>query len=352
VELGMIKQYCRLFEGEIKLPSMIEGDSERSIMGTAKPQVFSHEIFPVYPNYQAQWQNILSQMPANSASNKESTKNNLKLKSPKIPHLLLVEDNIIALKLLESVAKQTGCEFTSTLDAEKALELAKTSRFDLIVTDIGLPGMSGIEMTIYIRHWEKAGNQESTPIVGLTAHSLASSADECLEAGMDRVFAKPINVRIMKEIISTLVIPSGKAAPQPSSVNEDIPENEVDLLTLNKFPLFEPQQGITNLGSITLLKELLNLMIMEVMPQDKSDIEKAYHQGNWQGVEKIAHKMKSGALYCGTTRWQYACQYLERYSEAGHSDLLDKLYQQLMQVLNETENEIIHWLKKEEQQNG
>ncbi|RMX17900.1 response regulator [Legionella jordanis] len=308
-------------------------------------RMFLEEILPF--DYFAQGR---EGSPETSAQTRQSV-GERSLLQPQIPHLLLVEDNIIALRLLESITKQAGCDFTSTLDGEMALELAKTKQFDLIVTDIGLPGMSGIEMTIYIRHWERGSKKVPTPIVGLTAHSLASSADECLEAGMNKVFAKPINLQTMKDIISSLVIPNGKAIPRGVVPDRDMPENEEELFALDDFPLFNLQQGINNLGSIALLKELLNLMLIEVIPKDEHEIEQAYMQGDWPSVEKIAHKMKSGALYCGTTRLQYACQYLERYSQAGHSNLLDKLYHQLIQVLAQTKEEISHWLNQEKNQN-
>lgn len=253
------------------------------------------------------------------------------------PHLLLIEDNAIALRLLESMTKQVGCAFTSTTDAEEGFSLVKKTNFDLIITDIGLPGMSGIELTIYIRHWEQALNKHQIPIVGLTAHSLGSSVDECLEAGMDKVLAKPINLSTMKEIVSAL-IPNYKAA----SI-EEIPLSEEELFTLDSFPLFEVQQGLNNLGSINLLKELLTLMVNDDIPNDKLKIQQAYETKDWPTVEKLALKMKSSAIYCGTTRLRYACQYLEDHRETTH--LLEKLYYQLIQVLEETKQAIIVWLK-------
>lgn len=269
------------------------------------------------------------------------------VKLSKTPHLLLVEDNIIALRLLESLTLQAGCNFTSTLDAEEALTLAKAKHFDLIITDIGLPKMSGIEMTIYIRYWEQSLNRQPIPIVGLTAHSLASSAEECLDAGMNKVFAKPINLQTMLTIIATLILPGNSMQAIVTSDNTDLPADENEMFTLDKFPVFNFEQGLNNSGNISLLKELLILMLDEVIPTEESEIKKAYKDKDWISVEKIAHKMKSGALYCGTMKWQYACQYLERYSTAGHTQLLDKLYSQLMQVLEETKQAIQEWLDKQ-----
>lgn len=55
--------------------------------------------------------------------------------------------------------------------------------------------------------------------------------------------------------------------------------------------------------------------------------------------------MKAGATYAGTVRMKYACQYLERYRKAGYSKSSEKLYHQLIRVVDETKNYIDEWLK-------
>ena len=66
---------------------------------------------------------------------------------------------------------------------------------------------------------------------------------------------------------------------------------------------------------------------------------------NWNEIEKLAHKIKSSALYCGTVRMKMACQYLERYQKAGHSRLQQELYRQLLRVLDETKIFLLNWIK-------
>ena len=80
------------------------------------------------------------------------------------------------------------------------------------------------------------------------------------------------------------------------------------------------------------------------LPKDLDTITKAYAEQQWDIIEKMAHKMKSGALYCGVTRMKYACQYLERYQKAGHTHLQNQLYQQLMTVIIETQDAVAKWL--------
>ena len=78
---------------------------------------------------------------------------------------------------------------------------------------------------------------------------------------------------------------------------------------------------------------------------DGKAIEDAYTAKNWEMIEKLAHKLKGGAVYCGTIKLKYACQYLERYQKAGHTALLENLYHQLIHVLKDTEQAIEQWLK-------
>jgi CheY-like chemotaxis protein len=119
-----------------------------------------------------------------------------------VPLILLVEDNIIALRLVEAIVEQSGCRFISATDGEQALELIKTVDFELIITDLGLPGISGTDLAYLIREWENSSNKsQQIPIIGLTAHTLIESERRCLEAGMNKVLRKPIFLDEMQELV-------------------------------------------------------------------------------------------------------------------------------------------------------
>jgi two-component system aerobic respiration control sensor histidine kinase ArcB len=121
------------------------------------------------------------------------------------PFLLLIEDNKPALIGLESMVKRAGCKFKSAEDGEKGVELAKRYDFDLIITDIGLPGISGIEATKNIRAWEKEHYKKKVPIVALTGHAAHMAEPECLQAGMDKVLTKPASFDNLKSLIQQFV---------------------------------------------------------------------------------------------------------------------------------------------------
>lgn len=129
--------------------------------------------------------------------------------------LLLVEDNSIALRMIEVYTEKLGCRYISVTNGEEALEIAKSADFDLIITDIGLPGLSGNELTREIRAWEKSLNKPPKPIIGLTAHGLMETESESKQAGMNHVLSKPIKLEVLKSILTQflpeqLVIPSAK----------------------------------------------------------------------------------------------------------------------------------------------
>ncbi|MDF1758462.1 MAG: ATP-binding protein [Legionellaceae bacterium] len=122
-----------------------------------------------------------------------------------LPIILLVEDNYVALKVLESILKLLNLGFVSANDGESALEIATRQNFNLIITDIGLPGISGNELTRKIRDWESMHNKEPIPIIGLTAHVREQIRDECLNSGMNDAYSKPMDLDTMKEIISNFI---------------------------------------------------------------------------------------------------------------------------------------------------
>ncbi|CDZ78199.1 Aerobic respiration control sensor protein ArcB [Legionella massiliensis] len=124
--------------------------------------------------------------------------------STNLPHILLVEANIVALRFIETLAMQTGCNFSSATDLESALKLIKSRDYDLILTDVELPGSSGAELARASRGWEKAEHKDHTPIVGLTTHSL-DEADALEVSGMDKIVSKPVHLNLMQELVSQFI---------------------------------------------------------------------------------------------------------------------------------------------------
>lgn len=266
----------------------------------------------------------------------------------KKPLLLLVEDNVLALRIIESIIVKENCDYMSALSGEKALELLQSHQFDLILTDIGLPGISGIELTALIRAQERAANKLPLPIIGLSAHVVEEVEQKCLASGMNEVIVKPVRLKLMRNILSEYLHDIKVQADKQTLQHEqlDLPALECELFELDQYPLFDVRSGIDSLGDEQTLRELLDILITQTLPQDLKAINAAYDHKNWSEVEQLAHKIKSAALYCSTTRLKFACQYLERCHKAGYVYLMDALFKQFSLTVTQTILVVLEFLDK------
>ncbi|KTD18431.1 PAS domain-containing hybrid sensor histidine kinase/response regulator [Legionella jordanis] len=262
-------------------------------------------------------------------------------------NILLVEDNTVALRIAESLITQLGYHCTSTMDAEEAMKLIEVNRYDLIITDIGLPTMSGQELTHWLRSLPQNHKNYSIPVVGLTAHAVEKIEEECLQAGMNKILTKPLSRTTLQEIVSSFLAPAPHQEQQ--FLGSDLPNTETGLFELQNFPLLDANIALSNSGSKAAMREILELLLFDNLQQEESALRKAHADNNWTNAEKIAHKLKSSALYCGTVKLQYACQYFERYCKAGYSKRRQDLFEQLLTVIAETKIAIKSWLSSSEQ---
>jgi len=115
--------------------------------------------------------------------------------------ILLVEDNLMIQLVHKTMLVDMQCEVDIADDAEAAL-LLLTKKYDLILLDIGLPGMNGIQLAKIIR--DGTTINQPTAIYALTAYSAIETKQECFKSGIDRVLLKPITFEALESIIGNL----------------------------------------------------------------------------------------------------------------------------------------------------
>lgn len=106
------------------------------------------------------------------------------------PHLLLVEDNETIRGAFTILLEESGYRVSDVATGADALETARRDRPDLVLMDLGLPDLNGLEVT---RRLKADPATRSVVIVALTGRALESDAEECLAAGCAGYFAKPVN---------------------------------------------------------------------------------------------------------------------------------------------------------------
>jgi len=258
--------------------------------------------------------------------------------------VLVVEDNPIAQSVAKFILTHLNCEVDVAENGQKAIELWKTKSYDLIFMDIGLPDSDGYEITHQIRIQELS-KKTHVPIIALTAHAGEENKKRCIEAGMNAVLTKPLTAKNCTDIVEAF-IPGRHKENQPENplYRSELPLQEADLFNLSDFKTLDIEEGVRTTGNDALLAEMLTFMIAESLPADVNQMKAAHDALNWDKTQKLAHKIKGGAVYVGTIRLKMACQYLERYWKTAQHDLLEKLYQQVLTVIDESVQDIKHWL--------
>lgn len=111
--------------------------------------------------------------------------------------ILVVDDNETNRRLMAAVLAPSGALLTFAVDGVEAVAAAAQSPFDLILMDIRMPHMDGLQATRRIRVGEARRCAKRTPIFAVTASAMEWDADEYHDAGMDRVICKPIDARTL-----------------------------------------------------------------------------------------------------------------------------------------------------------
>ena len=117
--------------------------------------------------------------------------------------ILLVEDNVINQKLALRLLEKMGYRADVASNGKEGVEAVETNFYDLVLMDMQMPEMDGIQATKAIRMYEEqhSARSEHIPIVAMTANAMKGDRERCIEAGMDDYLSKPIRPQILQEVI-------------------------------------------------------------------------------------------------------------------------------------------------------
>ncbi len=120
------------------------------------------------------------------------------------PRVLVADDNDVNRMIAGTLLRQLGCAVELAANGAEALEAARGSGFALVLMDVSMPVMNGLDATRAIRRIERETGRR-TPIVALTAHALEEHLDHCLDAGMDARLVKPFRPEDLAQIVARFV---------------------------------------------------------------------------------------------------------------------------------------------------
>ncbi len=233
--------------------------------------------------------------------------------------VLLVEDGAVNRKLAVRLLENKGHRPTLACNGKEALSQLEQRRFDLVLMDLQMPEMGGLEATAIIRQGEK-GTDRHVPIIALTAHALRGDEERCLQAGMDGYVSKPIDADRLWEVINAVL-----SKTSLSDAPTEMPGKSVmDEDALRK------RCG----GDVALKRELIQLFVNEY-PSLLTALHDAIAARDAGRLREAAHSLKGSSCNFGAERVTAAALRLEQMGADGRFDDSEDVYRELEMALAE-----------------
>ena len=220
--------------------------------------------------------------------------------------ILVAEDNRVNQEVARKILEKRGHAVVIAADgmeAVRAIEEAVENPFDLILMDVQMPRMSGLEAAVAIRQRER-GSRRHVPIVALTAHAMQGDKERCLEAGMDEYLSKPVHAAQLLETVGRLAVRKAKStkrlAPRSSkgkSFDEALLKERVE-------------------GDIPLLRRMVRAFRADY-PDTLDHIHGALDARDTEALRNHAHAIKGSAATLAAPAAAEAAYRLEKLARTG-----------------------------------
>jgi PAS domain S-box-containing protein len=250
--------------------------------------------------------------------------------------VLLAEDTLVNQRLAVALLHKQGHQVVVADNGQKALELWQSQPFDLVLMDVQMPDMDGLEATARIRAMEQSRGQR-VPIIAMTAHAMKGDRERCLAAGMDAYLAKPVRAIELWETIRSVVGPAGSSTDAPYPV----PDNGQQAATLPAEDIDWAAALSAVLGDRSLLRELVDA-VQEECPRLLKELSEALARNDPAAVHLAAHALKGSVRCFGETETYKLAFWLEREGRSGDlsgaGDVLAALEQNARRLLSALRN--------------
>ncbi|MHC2992431.1 hypothetical protein OB13_12845 [Pontibacter sp. HJ8] len=242
--------------------------------------------------------------------------------------VLLAEDNEVNIFLAQSIMEDWGFRLDVAINGREAVEMVNQHEYDVILMDIQMPELSGIDATQLIREHSDA-KKAATPIIALTANALKGDAEKYLHAGMNDYLSKPFEEEVLFAKIAALL------PHKTIGYKEQLPEEDTTE------PIREASEPLYSMDVIRRMSHnneaFLNRarqIFADTVPGTIRDMQQAVLIRDWQKVSALAHKLKSTIDTMKIEKLKEVVRFIE--SQAKQSTDLDTVrsaVQELCQVM-------------------
>ncbi|GEM_PF-2943972 len=220
--------------------------------------------------------------------------------APSTIHILAVDDNETNLKLLKAILQDQKVSLMSCTSGKQACIEAEKHAFDIILMDVQMPEMDGIQTTQQIRQGQLNKN---TPIIAFTAHAFKEERENLLKSGMDDYLAKPIDIKKFNQLVNKWVFSTSKR----KLVNTKEDKKPVNSIKHGiDWPLAMQRAGDQSSIAVEML-----LMLVDTFEDMKQEVRQIQKTQNRQALLAAIHKFHGATCYSGVPYLNYLANNIE-----------------------------------------
>ena len=237
--------------------------------------------------------------------------------------VLLVEDNPVNLLVAQRLIQLSSFDFVSAENGEVALELLQQQSFDMVLMDCQMPVMDGYTATQAWRAIEKAKGLPHMPIIAMTANAMAEDRQKCLDAGMDDYLSKPVDRKLMQQVMMKWLKKEASQKPISSikGVGDQVVSKQATILNEDKsssldYEIVSDLQDLMGSDYQSLIR-----IYLEDSPKLISQLLSALQNNDCMALISPSHTLKSSSANLGAVTLSKIAMNIERSARAGDIDL-------------------------------
>ena len=265
--------------------------------------------------------------------------------------ILLVEDNIVNQKVASALLKKAGHTVDIANNGEEALNKIERKGYGVVLMDVQMPVMDGLEATQNIRLREKGNGQRHLPIIAMTAHAMQGDRERCLDAGMDDYITKPLDKRSLFAAIDRWMNTEEDTNSLPVSPFLDIEETETKISN-EETTRPQPQTGfrVNDIPPVNIATALprfdddraffdeMAQDFLNHLPQRIEEMQSCLQKADSVGLSRAAHNLKGVAATFSAKKLTTLTNMLETESAKGEIKQAQRLIEQIEQEAEKVKN--------------
>jgi len=251
--------------------------------------------------------------------------------------ILLAEDNAVNQTLAVMLLKKAGHAVVVANNGREAVATLESQPFDIVLMDVQMPELDGLEATVQIRERERATGAR-VPIIAMTANALKGDREKCIEAGMDDYLTKPIRTDALFDALHRWSLDS-LGTPRPAI---EPPER-----ALPSVPAFSAHEALQRVGGDReMLREIAQLLLEDAPPKVEQ-LRAARASGDLPAVKRLAHGLKGAVSNLGGLQMAEALRTLELATNSDAGEVGEPA-DRAIEAWSELERQLIEWIGQHE----